>query len=46
MKIMFITGFAAVALSRNNPAPKEAKVLSKPFHLKDLVAEVERMMAA
>jgi two-component system cell cycle response regulator CpdR len=46
MKIMFITGFAAVALSQNSPAPKEAKVLSKPFHLKDLVAEVERMMAA
>jgi two-component system, cell cycle response regulator CpdR len=46
MKIMFITGFAAVALSQNLPAPKEAKVLSKPFHLKDLVAEVERMMAA
>jgi two-component system cell cycle response regulator CpdR len=46
MKIMFITGFAAVALSQNNPAPREAKVLSKPFHLRDLVAEVERMMAA
>jgi two-component system cell cycle response regulator CpdR len=46
MKIMFITGFAAVALSQKAPAPKEAKVLSKPFHLKDLVAEVERMMAA
>jgi len=46
MKIMFITGFAAVALSQNSPAPKQAKVLSKPFHLKDLVAEVERMMAA
>jgi two-component system cell cycle response regulator CpdR len=46
MKIMFITGFAAVALSPNSPAPKEAKVLSKPFHLRDLVAEVERMMAA
>jgi two-component system, cell cycle response regulator CpdR len=46
MKIMFITGFAAVALSPSSPAPKEAKVLSKPFHLKDLVAEVERMMAA
>lgn len=46
MKIMFITGFAAVALSPNSPAPKEAKVLSKPFHLRELVAEVERMMAA
>jgi two-component system cell cycle response regulator CpdR len=46
LKIMFITGFAAVALNPDNRAPKEAKVLSKPFHLKDLVAEVERMMAA
>jgi two-component system cell cycle response regulator CpdR len=46
MKIMFITGFAAVALSQNSPAPREAKVLSKPFHLKDLVAEVERLLLA
>ncbi|MGE3303099.1 MAG: cell cycle two-component system response regulator CpdR [Hyphomonadaceae bacterium] len=46
MKIVFITGFAAVALSQGSPAPRDAKVLSKPFHLKDLVAEVERVMAA
>ncbi len=46
LKIMFITGFAAVALHPDSKAPKEAKVLSKPFHLRDLVAEVERMMAA
>lgn len=46
MKIMFITGFAAVALSPESEAPKDAKVLSKPFHLRDLVAEVERLMAA
>lgn len=46
MKIVFITGFAAVALSAQSQAPKEAKVLSKPFHLKDLVAEVERVIAA
>ncbi len=41
-KVMFITGFAAVSLraSREQPA---AKVLSKPFHLRDLVLEVERM---
>jgi two-component system cell cycle response regulator CpdR len=41
-KVMFITGFAAVCLraSREQPA---AKVLSKPFHLRDLVLEVERM---
>lgn len=46
MKIVFITGFAAVALSAQSQAPKDAKVLSKPFHLKDLVAEVERVIAA
>ena len=37
LKIMFITGFAAVALHPDSPAPKDAKVLSKPFHLRDLV---------
>ena len=46
MKIMFITGFAAVALNPNNQAPKDAKVLSKPFHLRDLVNEVDRMVSA
>ena len=46
LKIMFITGFAAVALNPDNKAPKEAKVLSKPFHLRELVQEVERMMVA
>ena len=46
MKIMFITGFAAVALHPSSNAPKQAKVLSKPFHLREIVAEVERMMAA
>jgi two-component system cell cycle response regulator CpdR len=46
LKIMFITGFAAVALNPDNKAPKEAKILSKPFHLKDLVGEIGRLMAA
>jgi len=46
LKIMFITGFAAVALNPDNHAPKDAKVLSKPFHLRDLVQEVERLLAA
>jgi two-component system, cell cycle response regulator CpdR len=46
LKIMFITGFAAVALHPDSRAPKDAKVLSKPFHLRELVAEVDRMMAA
>ena len=41
-KVMFITGFAAVTLKASRDAP-QAKVLSKPFHLKDLVLEVERI---
>jgi two-component system, cell cycle response regulator CpdR len=44
IKIMFITGFAAVALSPDSQAPKDAKVLSKPFHLRDLVNEVGKML--
>ncbi|NJR20345.1 MAG: response regulator [Hyphomonadaceae bacterium] len=46
MKIVFITGFAAVALNPANQAPTQAKVLSKPFHLRELVNEVEKVMAA
>ena len=42
IRVMFITGFAAVALQGGRTAP-EAKLLSKPFHLKDLVMEVDRM---
>jgi len=40
-KVMFITGFAAVSLRASREQPS-AKVLSKPFHLRDLVLEVER----
>ena len=46
IKIMFITGFAAVALNADSQAPKHAKVLSKPVHLRDLVNEVQKMLAA
>ena len=46
IKVMFITGFAAVALNPDSHAPKDAKVLSKPFHLKDLVNEVEKLLKA
>ena len=41
-KVMFITGFAAVSLRASREQP-HAKVLSKPFHLRDLVLEVERI---
>lgn len=41
-KVMFITGFAAVTLRASREAP-QAKVLSKPFHLRDIVMEVQRI---
>jgi two-component system, cell cycle response regulator CpdR len=40
-KVIFITGFAAVSLKANREAP-QARILSKPFHLRDLVLEVQR----
>src|SRR5688572_14651404 len=43
MRVMFITGFAAVALNRGTGMPANAKVLSKPFHLRDLVSEIDRI---
>jgi two-component system cell cycle response regulator CpdR len=46
MKIMFITGFAAVALHPDSKAPREARILSKPVHLRELVSEVDRLLAA
>ena len=46
IKVMFITGFAAVALNPDSNTPQNAKVLSKPFHLRDLVTQVERLLAA
>lgn len=43
LKVMFITGFAAVAA--DSGAENQAKILSKPFHLKDLVDQVEQLLA-
>lgn len=46
IKVMFITGFAAVALNPDSNTPRDAKILSKPFHLKDLVNEVQKLLLA
>jgi two-component system cell cycle response regulator CpdR len=35
-----------VTLNAEGGAPKDARVLSKPFHLRDLVNEVDRLLAA
>ena len=49
LKVMNITlrsGSISVALNPDSKAPKDAKILSKPFHLRDLVNEVEKMLQA
>ena len=46
LRIMFITGFAAVAMKNSELETARVKVLSKPFHLRDLVAQIDRMLAA
>ena len=42
LRVMFITGFAAVTLKAGREMPN-ARILSKPFHLRDLVLEVDRL---
>ncbi len=47
IKVMFITGFAAMAMERHKPGDKEEpQVLSKPFHLNDLVQQVDTILAS
>lgn len=47
LKVMFITGFAAVAMGASQPSPAgPTTILSKPFHLNDLVVQVEKLLAA
>ena len=43
IRVMFITGFAAVAVEGEAVIERRSKVLSKPFHLRELVGEVDRM---
>jgi two-component system, cell cycle response regulator CpdR len=46
LRVMFITGFAAVVLDGGRAPLPGTTVLSKPFHLRELVAHVERLLAA
>lgn len=44
IKILFITGFSAVAMGASASQKQNAKVLSKPFHLNDLVKQVDEIL--
>jgi two-component system cell cycle response regulator CpdR len=46
LRIMFITGFAAVALRQPGFARRQPKVLAKPFHLRQLIEEVDKVLRA
>ena len=46
LKVMFITGFAAVAMGEKTSPSPDAKILSKPFHLRDLVSQVDKILNA
>ena len=46
LRVMFITGFAAVVLDGGRAPLPGAAVLSKPFHLKELVNHVDRLLAS
>jgi two-component system cell cycle response regulator CpdR len=45
IKVMFITGFAAVAMKTAAVSHGQPRVLSKPVHLKDLIRAVDRLLA-
>jgi len=46
IRIMFITGFAAVAMQQDDHfAPRRSRVLAKPFHLRHLIAEIEALLS-
>lgn len=44
MKIMFMTGFTGLALQDRNPENTGNPTLSKPFHLKDLIKNIEQAL--
>lgn len=46
LKIMFMTGFSAIAADQSPAiAGQDARLLTKPFHLNDVVDQVEQILA-
>jgi two-component system, cell cycle response regulator CpdR len=44
IRIMFITGFAAVVMREEGLTPNRPRVLAKPFHLRHLIEEIEALL--
>jgi len=45
LRVMFITGFAAVTVQTDRLAPHRPRILTKPFHLRHLIAEIDALLA-
>ena len=45
-RIMLITGFAALLLEARDAVPRGTRLFSKPIHLRDLVRQVNEVLAA
>jgi two-component system cell cycle response regulator CpdR len=45
IRVMFITGFAAVALQDESFGAHRPKMLAKPFHLRHLIAEIDALLS-
>jgi len=43
-KVMFITGFAGMALGDAAPKNPKVRIISKPFHLGNLIDEVNKIL--
>lgn len=44
IRVMFITGFAAVVMHDGGFATRRPRILAKPFHLRHLIEEVEALL--
>jgi two-component system, cell cycle response regulator CpdR len=45
IRVMFITGFAAVAILEDGLGGRRPPVLAKPFHLRHLIGEIEALLS-
>jgi two-component system cell cycle response regulator CpdR len=45
IRVMFITGFAAVAVQDDRFAPHRPRILAKPFHLRHLIVEIDALLS-
>lgn len=44
LKVMFITGFSGIAMGATQRREINARVMSKPFHLNELVSQIEDIL--